>query len=121
MLLLTNTYACVAFLKARTRQDIFNVAKLRWRNQTDHQLVQDSVHVRGLQMGRGYRGSPPLIYREDISYKQERINHAETATALDHYCLFDGQDSRLEWLLTNTRFNETRNSIHRSETNKIKE
>lgn len=89
MLLLTNTYACVAFLKARTRQDIFNVAKLRRRNQTDHQLVQHSVHVRGLQMRCRYRSSPRFIYPKDISYKQERINHAKATTTLDHFRLFE--------------------------------
>lgn len=81
--MLTNTYACVAFLKARTGQDIFNVAKLRRRNQTDHQLVQGGVHVRGLQMRRSYRGSPTLIHYKDVSYKQERINHAKATTTLN--------------------------------------
>ncbi len=45
--MLTYAYACVAFLKARAGQDIFNEAKLGWRNQTDHQPVKDGVHIRG--------------------------------------------------------------------------
>lgn len=67
IIMLTYAYAHVAFLKARTGQDIFNVAKLGWRNQTDHQLVQDGVHVGGLQMRCSYRGSPTFIHCKDAS------------------------------------------------------
>lgn len=71
IIMLTYAYARVAFLKAGAGQDIFNVAKLWRRNQTDHQLVQDRVHIRGLQVRRSNRGSPSLIHREDVSYRQE--------------------------------------------------
>ena len=67
---LTYAYARVTFLKARTWQDIFNVTKLGWRNQTDHQFIQDGVHVRGLQMRRSYRGSSTFIHQKDVSYEQ---------------------------------------------------
>lgn len=76
MIMLTYAYACVAFLKARTGQDIFNVAKLGWRYQTDHQFVQDSVHIWGLQMRCSDRGRPTFIHRKDVSYKQKKVNHA---------------------------------------------
>ena len=72
--MLTYAYARVAFLKAGTGQDIFNVAKLWRRNQTDHQLVQDRVHVRRLQVRRSNRGGPTLIHREDVSCRHEIRN-----------------------------------------------
>lgn len=75
--MLTYAYTHVAFLKARTGQDIFNVTKLGRRNQTDHQPVYDSVHIRGLQVRHCYRGSPTFIHHKDVSYQQERTNHSK--------------------------------------------
>ena len=69
-IMLTYAYAHVAFLKARAGQDIFNVAERGWRNQTDHQVIQDGVRIGGLQMRRGYWGSSTFIYHKDVSCRK---------------------------------------------------
>lgn len=73
IVILTYAYSCIAFLKTRTGENIFNVAKLGRGNQTDHQLIQDCVHVRGFQMSHSNRGSLTFIHYKDVYYKQENM------------------------------------------------
>lgn len=76
--MLTCAHSCVAFLKSRTGEDIFNVAKLRRGGQADDQLVQHCVHVGGFQVSRSNGGRPTFIHFKDVCYKQ--ANRAPIST-----------------------------------------
>lgn len=80
-MMLTNAYACVSFFKAWTGKIIFNVAKLRGRNQIDLQLRQNRVNIRGLQMRRCYRCKAALINSEDFSCKKQQVGLKQFVSA----------------------------------------
>lgn len=61
---LTYTYAHVAFFKTCRRECVFQVAKLRRRNQNKLQVICCSVRVSGWQMVNGKGCWETLIYHE---------------------------------------------------------